>query len=235
MRLLILAALGVLMSLRACSYLPQTDQDFPDVLRRENGLYIELLPEGSERSKTGLIIYPGGLVDPHAYMDLASRFALSGAGHHVIIAKMPVNLAVMGVNAALKITGEFPGERWVLGGHSLGGAMACSLLDRDGESFEGLILMAAYSSGSVDLSAWDGAVLSITASKDQVLDWEKYEEAKSRLPLHSTFLNIEGGNHAGFGSYGEQKGDGDAEISGKEQHIQIVEHIQNFFLENGFE
>lgn len=235
MRLFTLAAFGILMILQACSYLPETEQYFPDVMIRENRSYIEILPEGPELSKTGLIIYPGGLVDPHAYMELASRFARSGEGHHVIIAKMPSNLAVMSVNAALKITEEFPGESWVLGGHSLGGAMACSLLDREAGSFEGLVLMAAYSSGSVDLSSWGGAVLSLTASKDQVLDWEKYEEAKSQLPPHSSFQDIEGGNHAGFGSYGEQKGDGEAEISREEQHIQIVEHIQNFFLENGFE
>lgn len=236
MRLFSHIALGMLLlTAGACTYLPELNPDFPEILNLENISYIEIMPQGPERSNTGLIIYPGGLVDPHAYVELASRFALSGAGHHVIIAKMPANLGVLDINAALKIKKDFPGERWVLGGHSLGGAMACSLLDRDGESFEGLILMAAYASGSVDLSNWSGAVLSLTASNDQVLDWGKYEGAKSGLPQNTSFVNIEGGNHAGFGSYGSQKGDGEAEISREEQHIQIVEHIQNFFLENGFE
>ncbi len=89
---------------------------------------------------------------------------------------MPANLAVMGSKAAVKITEEFPDERWVIGGHSLGGAMACSMLEKEPELFEGLVLMAAYSSGSLDLSIWEGAALSITASNDGILDWEKYEE-----------------------------------------------------------
>lgn len=232
-RLLLIPLFAILLG--ACTYLPETDQDIPDVLLRETRDYIELLPVRSGCSNTGFIFYPGGLVDPHAYIEMASHFVLSGSGHHVIIAKMPANLAVLESKAALKITEEFPDERWVIGGHSLGGAMACSMLGKEAELFEGLILMAAYSSGAVDLSNWEGAVLSMTASRDGVLDWEKYEEGKINLPPATVFFEIDGGNHAGFGSYGQQNGDGEAEISLEVQHMQIVEQIQNFYLENGFE
>ena len=225
----------LMLLIRGCSYLPEPGMDLPDVLNRETRDYIDILPSQANISSTGFIIYPGGLVDPHAYVELASRFALSGSGHHVIIAKMPANLAVMRTHAALKITEEFPGERWVIGGHSLGGTMACSLLEKEANRFEGLVLMAAYSSGSIDLSHWEGAVLSITAGNDRILDWEKFEEGIIRLPPHALFYKIDGGNHGGFGSYGQQKGDGEAEISREAQHQQIVEQLQNFYLENGFE
>lgn len=221
--------------LAACSYLPETGPDSQDVLIRETRDYIELRPASTLDGRTGFIFYPGGLVDPHAYIDLASQFAISGSGHHVVIAKMPANLAVLGAKAGMKILEEFPDKRWVIGGHSLGGVMACSMLARNSEGFDGLVLMASYASGSVDLSDWKGAVLSISASNDGVLDWEKYEEAKARLPGHSVYFNIAGGNHAGFGSYGTQKGDGEAEISLENQHQQIIEQIQNFYLENEFE
>lgn len=36
---------------------------------------------------------------------------------------------------------------------------------------------------------------------------------------------IEGGNHAGFGSYGAQSGDGTASISAEEQWEQTVSYI----------
>lgn len=221
--------------LGACSYLPENNQDIPGVQSRETRDYIEILPPYEDISETGLILYPGGLVDPHAYMELAALFALSGKGHQVIIARMPANLAVIDAKAALKITKDFPEKQWIIGGHSLGGAMACSLLSKKADLFSGMVLMAAYSSASADLSSWNGAVLSITATNDGILDWDKYEEAKTRLPVSTNYYDIVGGNHGGFASYGSQKGDGEAEISREEQHRQIIEQLQNFYLEHGFE
>ena len=37
------------------------------------------------------------------------------------------------------------------------------------------------------------------------------------MSANSQFIEIPGGNHAGFGDYGEQKGDGKSLISNKEQ------------------
>ncbi len=233
-RYLIFLSLAILLC-KGCSYLPEANQDLTDLKIRETRDYIELIPTFEGISNTGFIFYPGGLVDPHAYEDLASQFVRSGIGHHVIIAKMPANLAVLGTKSAKKITNEFPDENWIIGGHSLGGAMACSMLKKETERFVGLILMAAYAAGSADLNSWVGPVLSLTASNDQILDWGKYEEGKTRLPAQTTYFDIEGGNHGGFGSYGPQKGDGEAEISRAIQQQQIVEQIQNFYLENGFE
>lgn len=224
-----------LFTVSGCSYLPETAQDFPELLIRENRDYIEILPANLNSSNTGFMFYPGGLVDPHGYLELASMFANSGIGHHVIIAKMPANLAVMDSKAAVKIMKEFPNETWVIGGHSLGGAMACSMLSKESERFEGLVLMASYPSTSSDLSKWEGAVLSLTASKDEVLDQAKFQEGKANLPALARYYDIAGGNHSGFGSYGDQKGDGEAKISREAQHLIIIEQIQNFYLDNGFE
>ena len=49
-------------------------------------------------------------------------------GHRVIIAKMPSNLAVLDIKAAKRILREQDQEYWVIAGHSLGGAMACSMV-----------------------------------------------------------------------------------------------------------
>jgi len=230
-----LLKVSILLLLGSCTYLPEHEFDNPEVLINETRDYIELKPARNDISNTGFIFYPGGLVDPHAYEDWATDFALSGKGHQVIIAKMPANLAVLESKAARKIAKKFPARQWVIGGHSLGGAMACTMVEKEEELFRGLILMAAYSAQSVDLSAWNGVVISITASKDEVLDWQTFEEGKKRLPLATQFMEITGGNHSGFGSYGYQEGDGEADISREEQQEQIVELIQNFYQENGLE
>ncbi|HAQ8209072.1 TPA: alpha/beta hydrolase, partial [Enterococcus faecium] len=42
------------------------------------------------------------------------------------------------------------------------------------------------------------------------------------------YVSINGGNHGGFGSYGEQKGDGEAEISNADQQTVIVNTLENW-------
>lgn len=220
----------------ACSYLPEPVVDARDVILSENRDYIELKPmDAVSPGKTGFIFYPGGLVDPHAYIGLASRFAASGPGHHVIIVKMPANLAVLGAGSAKNIIGERENLDWVIGGHSLGGAMACSMVQKEPALCKGLVLMAAYSAESVNLSAWTGSVLSITASNDKIMDPDQFESGKARLPVQSQYYDIAGGNHSGFGEYGFQKADGVSTISQEAQQVIIVEQLQKFFSEHGLD
>ncbi|MBQ8637788.1 MAG: hypothetical protein IJ468_01310 [Lachnospiraceae bacterium] len=72
------------------------------------------------------------------------------------------------------------------------------------------------------------AVLDSKAA-DGVLNLEKYQKYLANLPENTTETIIEGGNHAGFGSYGKQEGDGEASISGSEQIHKTVELLLDFF------
>lgn len=219
----------------SCTYLPEMEEEPAGVIITETRDYIQITPEGGAGSSTGLLIYPGGLVDPHVYLGLASQFARSWNGFRILIAKMPANLAVMDIKAAKHILKDHDNMDWVLAGHSLGGAMSCSMVDAEPELFSGLILMAAYPAESVDLSGLEIPVLSIMASEDQVVDWEKYEAGKALLPPNTDYQIIEGGNHAGFGEYGAQKGDGEATLRLEFQQIIINELFLRFFSENGLE
>ena len=220
----------------ACSYLPEPIYDGEGVLVEEFRDHVVVSPiDDSNLSPTGFIFYPGGLVDPHAYLSLASAFALSNDGHRVIIAKMPANLAVLDMKAAKNILKDYDTIDWVIGGHSLGGAMACSMVYKESSLFKGMVLMAAYPAESVDLSNWDRPVLSISATEDKVVDQEKYEKSRDRLPLYTSLVMIEGGNHGGFGQYGSQKNDGTATISQADQEARIIEFMQDFFLNNGLD
>ena len=55
-----------------------------------------------------------------------------------------------------------------------------------------------------------------------------YQDSLSLMPDGFTDVIIEGGNHAQFGDYGEQKGDGEATISAEEQWGESVTAIMNF-------
>ena len=74
----------------------------------------------------------------------------------------------------------------------------------------------------------DISVLSICGENDGVLNKEKYEENKKNLPSDTQEFIIEGGNHAGFGMYGHQIGDGDANITNEAQILKTAEQIFSF-------
>ena len=62
-------------------------------------------------------------------------------------------------------------------------------------------------------------------SEDGVLNREKYEADRTNLPQDTTETVIDGGCHAGFGSYGAQKGDGTPTISAEEQQRQTADAL----------
>lgn len=187
----------------------------------ENGTIV-FEPNGA---KTGLIFYQGGKVENDAYKPLMA--ACASEGILCVLVEMPYNLAVLDVSAADGIQEMYPEiEKWYIGGHSLGGSMAASYLEDNADSFEGLILLGAYS--TADLSETDLDVLSVYGSEDKVLNREKYDANKSNLPSDYEEIVIDGGNHAGFGMYGAQDGDGTPQITNEEQIEITAEAIAEF-------
>lgn len=192
--------------------------------RRElsNGL-IAYVPE---KYTVGVVFYPGGKVEYTAYEPLMC--ALADRGILAVLVKMPFNLAVLKQNAADGVTEQFPEvESWYMAGHSLGGSMAASYVAKNTDKFDGLIMLAAYSTS--DLSESGLKVASIYGSLDGVMNREKYAEYFPNLPIDTEEAVIYGANHAGFGMYGEQDGDGTATISNAEQ-INLTAQIITDFL-----
>ena len=181
-------------------------------------------PDGAT---AGLIFYPGGKVEHSAYIPLMQACAQNGI--LCIIAEMPFHLAVFDINAADGIQKEYPQiEKWYIGGHSLGGSMAASYLEKHTDAYEGLILLGAYS--TADLSDAELDVLSIYGSEDQVLNREKYNDNIRHLPKDFKEIVMEGGCHAYFGMYGAQDGDGTPSMTNSEQILQTAAYIAQMIL-----
>lgn len=167
-----------------------------------------------EDADTAFVFYPGGKVECSAYLPLMRACAAEGIA--CVLVQMPFNLAVLDINAADGIQKVMPEiENWYIGGHSLGGSMAASYISNNAEDYEGIILLGSYS--TADISSIDLDILSIYGSEDGVLNREKYNECRINLPADFTEFVIKGGNHAGFGMYGKQDGDGKANITNEEQ------------------
>jgi len=67
---------------------------------------------------TGIVLYPGGLVDPESYVPTAAEIAVRG-DVAVVIPKMPYNLAILDVDRAGTARDAAPAIRdWYVGGSS---------------------------------------------------------------------------------------------------------------------
>jgi hypothetical protein len=175
----------------------------------------------AEEPIVGLILYPGGRVDPRAYAPAAR--AIAAEGYLVVIVPMPLNLAFFGPNRAAEVMDTFPEvERWAIGGHSLGGAMAARFIQRHPWAVHGLVLWASYPSASDDLSARELAVISIYGTRDGLATEEEIAASRPLLPAETRWVAIVGGNHAQFGWYGPQSGDHPATISRQAQQQEVV-------------
>jgi pimeloyl-ACP methyl ester carboxylesterase len=170
---------------------------------------------------TGLIFYPGGRVDPHAYAPVAR--AIAEQGYLVVIVPMPLNLAVFGSDRAQDVIDAYPQiQHWAVGGHSLGGAMAARFAYQNPGVIQGLALWAAYPASSDDLSGQSLKVVSLIGSQDGLGTAEGVDATRNLLPQKTRFVVIDGGNHAQFGWYGDQPGDNPATISRADQQAQVV-------------
>ena len=187
----------------------------------DNGKFVTFTPVAAN-PLTGFIFYPGGHVDYRSYAPIAREIA--SRGYMVSIVEMPLSLAVFGVNKADDVIAAYPDMRyWVIGGHSLGGSMAASYAGNNLDEVQGLVFWASYPASSDDLSSTDLKGLSTYGSNDQVLNTDNLDSTKPLLPPGTIIQVIEGGNHAQFGNYGPQPGDGTATISAADQQLQAAD------------
>ncbi len=171
---------------------------------------------------SGLILYPGGHVDYRSYAPIAREMARRG--YLVSVVRMPLSLAVFGSNRADEVISAYPDIRyWVIGGHSLGGSMAASYAKNHPSRVQGLVFWASYPAEGDDLSGTELKGLTVYGSNDLVLHMDRYVATLPLLPPGTIREVIQGGNHAQFGDYGPQPGDGTATIPAEEQQQQAAD------------
>ncbi|MFW6000268.1 MAG: alpha/beta hydrolase [Halorubrum sp.] len=159
-------------------------------------------------STVGLVYYPGGRVSHESYVPTAAEIvSASDRDVLVVVVDMPLNLAVLAPARAERVRERYPEvAAWAIGGHSLGGAMACRHAAENAEAYDALVLHAAYCDRDVSEVGLD--VLSVLGGADGVIDAERERASRPNLPADARVVELDGVNHAGFGAYGPQRGDG---------------------------
>lgn len=180
----------------------------PDVTVTTDGETYVLEPAGGNAT-AGLVFYPGGRVHPDAYLASLAPLA-ADANVTVVVPKMPLNLAVLDGDAAARYVtrtdsaADAEVDTWYVGGHSLGGVMACRYARANPDRVDGVVLFASYCDR--DISETGLAALSVTGSADAVLNREAYRGALGNLPADATVRTLPL-NHSQFGGYRGQPGD----------------------------
>ena len=177
---------------------------------------------------SGLIFYPGCPVPAESYAPLAR--AIAERGHPVHLMRLPLRCAPGGFQAQViaatrHIMQADTGRTWAVGGHSHGGVIASGFAADYPHELQSLILIGTSHPRETDLSALDRPVTKIFGSRDGVASESKVHATAHLLPAATSWVRLEGGNHAQFGWYAFQLGDHAATITRAAQQAATLEAI----------
>ncbi|MES9663576.1 alpha/beta hydrolase [Bacillus cereus] len=182
---------------------------------------------GQKDAKVGIIFYQGAKVEVEAYSYLGE--ALAKDGHFVVMPKLPLNLAILGINEVDIVIEQYPEvQKWYVAGHSMGGAMISKYAFHNEDKVDGIIFLGSYPAD--DFSTKSIPMLSIYGEVDALTTVGKIENNKKLMSKNTTMHMIKGGNHAHFGMYGEQKGDNASLITSKAQRDETVKVIEQWLV-----
>ena len=189
-----------------------------------------VMEPGLDPRTTGVVFQPGAKVEARAYAAILRP--LVDAGFTVVIPKQPLGIGFLSMGAFESARDAFPGiERWVVGGHSLGGTVAAmDAEEHDADAVApvaGLLLYASYPASDMSTTLTSDA-MSISGSEDGLATPADIEESVALLPQDSGFIEIDGAVHAFFGDYGPQPGDGTPTISQDDARAQIGGYSVDF-------
>ncbi|MBQ7740211.1 MAG: alpha/beta hydrolase [Eubacterium sp.] len=175
-------------------------------------------------NESALIFYPGANIDERAYAPLMRTLALQGVDCYLL--KMPLKFALFGTDRAAQIIAKGGYQKYFLAGHSLGGVAASRFADNNPESISALFLLASYPDKKMENVRFP--VVFIYGNQDKILNKDKLIKGVDYADAYGEEIILKGANHAYFGSYGEQRGDGNAKITPKEQWKNTSEIILQF-------
>ncbi len=183
----------------------QVNFGISDIQVVENASLIIITPNNYAKSNTPIYFIPGGLVQPQSYIKAIASIATIRKTQ-AFIQKPLLNLAITQINRSIDLIKEYGINKPIIGGHSLGGVVACRNIGSNPELFSGLFLFGSYCDQSI--KSYTGKVQVIYGSNDIILSRESFNKNKSNLPLLAVVEEVAGLNHSGLFDYGVQKGDG---------------------------
>ncbi|MCC6539453.1 MAG: hypothetical protein IT162_18015 [Bryobacterales bacterium] len=233
-RLWIAAGLGftawMVMGFQAVGVAPELWQSSARVKVAHAGFSASFFPQAAA-ARRGLIFLPGGLVDPEAYVPLAR--AVAEAGHPVLLHYLPMRSAFtekqiqeLFEQVQLFLAAGSPNP-WVIAGHSRGAMLAARFVHERPHAphVAGLALLGTTHPRDFSLASVTIPVTKIYGTHDGIAPLAAMQANRDKLPPHTRWMEIKGGNHTQFGFYRHQLFDGTATIPREEQMRQVVQAL----------
>ena len=205
----------------------KADEKADQALASDDTVKVEEIDEGyffdGPSEDKAIIFYPGAKVETKAYAPLLHEVAREDAD--VFLLSMPFHMAFFSIHKADTIKAKYSSyTSYFMAGHSLGAAMAGEYVSSHLEDYKGLIFLAGYP--TKDLHHDGFSLLSVYGSKDG--HTSMLAKNPEYRPADYTEVVIEGGNHAQFGNYCIQSGDGEASITREKQQQETVLAIGDY-------
>lgn len=208
--------------------------DDSEVQVRSTSELLSLSPRG-EAKPVSLLFICGSGVTAEAYVPLLHP--LAEAGYAVTIVRLPWRFAPLddhkdqALQRARSVLAAEPDLPWVVGGHSLGAALAARLARENPSALDGLVLIGTTHPKAASLRDFAAPTLKIVGDRDGVAPLAKAQANAELLPKTTHWVELKGANHSQFGHYGHQFLDGWATISRTEQQQRTREEIQRMLAQ----
>ncbi|KAI9034265.1 hypothetical protein DFJ74DRAFT_640131 [Hyaloraphidium curvatum] len=182
------------------------------VYSNEYGWHVFRTPTPAPGRQVGLVFLPGAKVDPVAYAPMCQNLVLAGNGtvNTCVVVYAPLNLAFFALGKPGEVANANPQiESWIVGGHSLGGAMASQVFasthPANRSLWQGLQTLAAYSTINMNSPTFTtppaAKVVAFQGTLDGVQTMSDFQAKVGNFPPapETEIIYIEGGNHAQMG------------------------------------
>ncbi len=182
--------------------------------------FLVLRPRRSPE-RMGVIFYPGAYVEIRGY--LPTLRPIAAAGYRVVLVPMPLELAIYGVDRASDVIAANPDiTRWVLIGHSVGGAMTGAYARLHPGALRGIVIWDSYPAFS--LHDFPRPVWHVHRATPDGEPPPAFAAHRDAFPQGSTWVPIPGGIHMYFGAFvgGGYNEDWAPTIDREEQHRRVV-------------
>ena len=194
-----------------------------DVVIEKNDSHYVLNPVIRSSNVPEVIYYSGGLVQSEAYLYRLGNLAIR-LQTRIFLIRPPVNLAILNIDQAQSIVTKYGLKNFWVGGHSLGGVVACRYAKEHQELVYGIFLFGAYC--DQDIQDFKGRVEVLYGEGDKVLNIDSLNKANSNLPANAITKAAASFNHSSFGNYGPQRNDGNSELN-NDQILDVLVEVFN--------
>jgi hypothetical protein len=202
--------------------------DEVEVSLLEDGAWLVMTPARTAPD-AGLILYPESRMDIRSYALIGRAIAKEGYLVVFLSRRLDRDYDIVEEEGRIEaVMAAYPDiVTWVIGAHTFGGPVAVDYAARHPERVAGLVLWAGRVEGAASLANSSLPVLVVYGTADD----EKtgfLASAKTRLPEHTIWVAIEGGNRAQFANFGPMPADAGATITSEEQQAQAVTATLDF-------